>query len=326
MFDLSSYITGLLFIHDCVILPGFGGFVANYQEAVHDETSNTFAPPSKKLVFNSNLSYNDGLLINYLSRQLGIRYEEAEQMVKQSVEDAWIRLEKGETLKFEGIGSFRYNEDSALIFDPQVTENLLSDSYGLFSFRFPPLSYQTKAKTVINNDNIRIMPMIDSRKVLRYAAILIPIFGIVALIPFCNQRIQQSAGVVPTPVKTAISLEDTISSANTENTVDYEIAASTNKRAALFYNEASVSEPVKKRQADNCTYYIIGGSFKDFSNAEKYLKQYQKDGFNSEVVETDNLYRVSLGAYDDKVRALHELRRIRSNEKYGNAWLYSKSK
>ncbi len=328
MLDLSNYITGLLFIHDCVILPGFGGFVANYNDAVYDESSNTFSPPSKKLLFNSNLSYNDGLLINYLSRQKGISYEEADQLVKQSVEDAWIRLEKGETLKFDGIGTFRYNDDGTLNFNPQLTENLLTDSYGLFSFRFPPLSYQTKPQAIINNDNIRRMPTIEPKTILRYAAILVPVAVLIGLIPVFNQHFSNSASVAPVPVNTSVSIEDSYSANASASSVEDAIESSTDKRSALFYNEAVSKENavVSHQKSQSGTFYIIGGSYAEKSNADKLAKTFEKEGFESEVICTDNLYRVSLAKFDDKVKALHELRRIRANEKYGNAWLFTVAK
>lgn len=329
MLDLGSHIVRLLFEHDCVIVPGFGGFVANYCDASHDESSHTFFPPSKKIVFNSNLSHNDGLLINHVATQLNVEYAEAEQLVMQSVDEAWLKLEKGETLKIEGIGSFRFNDDTLLVFEPHLVENMLTESYGLTSFRFPPLNYQSHTEAVINNDNIKKMPVIDTKKVLRYAAIIVPLAALIGLIPVYRQHSQQNAGVMVAPTPTNIPIEDTISATNTELSVDNAIEASTDKRAALFYNETPVSSTAankKKEQPQNCVYYIIGGSFKDKANADKYVKKYTKAGFDSEVIETEQLYRVSLGSYTDKVIALHELRRIRAKEEYINTWLYTKTK
>ncbi|MBR3567895.1 MAG: SPOR domain-containing protein [Salinivirgaceae bacterium] len=325
MLDLGQYIVQLLLSHDCVIVPGFGGFVANYQDAVHNESSHTFYPPSKKIVFNSSLSHNDGLLISSVAEQLGVGYDEAAQLVAQSVDEAWIMLEKGNTLKLEGIGFFRYSDDSALTFEPQLTENLLTESYGLCSFRFPPLSYQSQPETVINNDNIRKMPVIDTKKVLRYAAVVVPIAVLVGIIPFYRQYQQTETVPVSMPVNQPI--EDTISATIPAQSVDYAIEASTDKRAALFYNETSsqTTKVQKNKRIQSGIFYIIGGSFKDRANAEKYVKKYKKAGFDSEIIETDNLYRVSLGVYGDKVIALHELRRIRAKEDYSNAWLYTKA-
>lgn len=319
MLDLSNYITGLLFINDCVILPGFGGFVANYQEAQHDATSNTFTPPTKKLVFNSNLSYNDGLLINYLSQQLSVSYDEAKEMVRQSVEDVWIRLERGDSVEFDGIGSFQFGEGDALVFSPKITENLLTDSYGMFSFRFPPLSYKSSDEPIINNDNIRHMPNLNTRQILSYAAVLIPIAALIALIPVYQNSKSQSASVIP--------IEDTVTATVPKSSVDNAITESTDKRRALFYSETPAQKvETHKAAITDCTYYIVGGSFKDKANAESYMKKYRKDGFESGIVHADNLYRVTLGSFDDKVVALHELRRIRASEKYSNAWLYPVAK
>lgn len=325
MLDLGQYIVQLLLSHDCVIVPGFGGFVANYQDAVHNESSHTFYPPSKKIVFNSSLSHNDGLLINSVAEQLGVGYDEAAQLVAQSVDEAWVLLEKGSTLKLEGIGFFRYSDDSTLTFEPQLTENLLTESYGLCSFRFPPLSYQSQPEKVINNDNIRKMPVIDTKKVLRYAAVVVPIAVLVGTIPFYRQYQQTETVPVSMPVNQPI--EDTISATIPAQSVDYAIEASTDKRAALFYNETSsqTTKVQKNKRIQSGIFYIIGGSFKDRANAEKYVKKYKKAGFDSEIIETDNLYRVSLGVYGDKVIALHELRRIRAKEDYSNAWLYTKA-
>lgn len=323
MLDLGQYIIQLLLTHDCVIVPGFGGFVANYQDAVHNESSHTFYPPSKKIVFNSSLSHNDGLLISHVAEQLSVSYTEAEQIVRQSVDEAWIELENGTTLKLNGIGLFRYDNDT-IVFEPHLTENLLTDSYGMFPFRFPPLSYQSKPEIIINNDNIRKMPVIDTQKMLRYAAIIVPIAVLVGLIPVYRQHSQQSAGM-PAPVPAQQPIEETVSATNTELSVDNAIVASTDKRTALFYNETPAAvQQVSKNKHVKGTYYIIGGSFKDRKNAEKHSKKYINAGFDSEIIQTDNLYRVTLGVYGDKVIALHELRRIRAKENFGNSWLYTK--
>ena len=320
MLDLSNHIKRLLLVHDCVILPGFGGFVANYASATHDESTHTFSPPSKQLLFNSSLSNNDGLLVGEISQELGIPYAEADAMVRQCIDEAWMKLENGESLEMEGIGIFRLTDDQTLTFTPKLTANLLTDSCGMSSFRFPPLSYQTKNEQVINNDNIRKMPTIEPQKVLLYAAALLPIAVLIGLIPFHNRSQQQDAGVMPVPV----AFEDTVTASSS---VDYAINASTNKRAALFYNETpqQQTQPHVDASLSNGTYYIIGASFKERANAEKHAKLYAKEGFKSEVVESGSLYRVSLAVYTDKVKALHELRRIRANERYSNAWIYTKA-
>ena len=69
---ISKYISELLFLHDCVIIPEFGGFVGNNKSAVLNEITGTIFPPSKEILFNPNLKSNDGLLINKISISEGI--------------------------------------------------------------------------------------------------------------------------------------------------------------------------------------------------------------------------------------------------------------
>ena len=48
--NISKHIFELLYEHDCVIIPNFGGFVANYFPARLDELNNRVFPPSKHLL------------------------------------------------------------------------------------------------------------------------------------------------------------------------------------------------------------------------------------------------------------------------------------
>ena len=48
---LSTYISTLLFDHDCVIIPGFGGIVGNRKPAWFNEVNQRFYPAYKDLGF-----------------------------------------------------------------------------------------------------------------------------------------------------------------------------------------------------------------------------------------------------------------------------------
>ena len=78
---VEHYISELLFLHDCVILPNFGGFVGNPQSAKLNKTTGVLSPPSKQILFNTNLKTNDGLLITHISNQEGITQEQAKNEV-----------------------------------------------------------------------------------------------------------------------------------------------------------------------------------------------------------------------------------------------------
>ena len=57
--DISLYLVELLRLHDCVIIPDLGGFIANYRPAEMDLAGNRFNPPVKEVIFSGKLNKND---------------------------------------------------------------------------------------------------------------------------------------------------------------------------------------------------------------------------------------------------------------------------
>ena len=73
---ISKEVCELLRAHDCVILPGFGGFVSGYAPASVHPVTHVFQPPHKHVLFNRNLKTDDGLLLNRLLPNLLLSYQE----------------------------------------------------------------------------------------------------------------------------------------------------------------------------------------------------------------------------------------------------------
>ena len=63
MLRIVGHIEHLLSVHDCVIVPDFGGFVVQTLPVRYDAGMHRFEPMRKDIVFNETLQYNDGLLI-----------------------------------------------------------------------------------------------------------------------------------------------------------------------------------------------------------------------------------------------------------------------
>ena len=142
--NLYSTIYQLVCDNDCVIIPGFGGFVTNRFPAEVDFSKQEFYPPSRKVAFNENLSLSDGLLVNYISQSENMSWSDAEQEVKSFVDDMNARLAEGKSLAFDGLGEFS-RRTGTLVFVPDAS-NLLDESFGLPSFNFPMLPSETKPR------------------------------------------------------------------------------------------------------------------------------------------------------------------------------------
>jgi len=137
MLEISRYIKDLLFIHDCVILPGLGGFVANYCPAQENPLTNEMLPPSKAVSFNRNLKQNDGLLINCLAEEERLTYSEAKRSIELYIEDVSVRLRRNERVIFSELGELFYNKRHKLQFEPAKDINFLADLFGMESFELP---------------------------------------------------------------------------------------------------------------------------------------------------------------------------------------------
>jgi nucleoid DNA-binding protein len=135
----SKYIADLLRKHDCVILPGFGGFVANYQPARLHPTRHTVTPPDKFVAFNKSLVNNDGLLIDHVAQAEGISFADAEKKVKLFIQDCERALTKDEVIILPEVGKLYKDTEKQVRFVRDIKTNHYLGSYGLEPVQFPPI-------------------------------------------------------------------------------------------------------------------------------------------------------------------------------------------
>lgn len=128
---LSTHIRTLLRDHDCVIIPDFGGLIADYAPARIHPVRHTLAPPAKRVAFNQSLTRNDGLLVDALSVKLNLSTAQARQMVREAVARMQQELETNQRTELPGIGVFRRSVGRGLEFEYSGTDNLLNASFGL---------------------------------------------------------------------------------------------------------------------------------------------------------------------------------------------------
>lgn len=138
--DIRVYIARLLEEHDCVILPGFGGFIGNYAPARIDPVSHSFVPPAKKILFNINLKQNDGLLCNRIVTDEGFPYSEALVLVNEMIATIRHELKTGKPFALPEVGRLFSGKEGTLQFEQEKNSNLLPDAFGLTTFISPPVT------------------------------------------------------------------------------------------------------------------------------------------------------------------------------------------
>lgn len=133
-------IKSLLHLHDCVIVPGFGGFVCNREPARIDQVSHLITPPARKVVFNQNLKSNDGLLAGHIAQHSQTTYSQALAMIEETVQQVLEVLHEKKSLDIDLFGNFRLNAEANYVFLPDKRNNYLTSSYGLSLIQGHPVA------------------------------------------------------------------------------------------------------------------------------------------------------------------------------------------
>ncbi len=146
--DIPAHIEKLLYLHDSLVVPGFGGFTATRTPATTDYIGGSVNPPSKTLVFSENLVIDDGLLTADIADAHGITTEDAGKAVEAFVEKMRALLDQREIVTLPGVGRLYKNYVQKIQFLPDAT-NFNAASYGLPPLQFSPI---TRSREVSGSD------------------------------------------------------------------------------------------------------------------------------------------------------------------------------
>ena len=67
---LDHHLHRLFLDHDCIVVPGLGGFVCNRKPAKYDDSRQELIPPSRSILFNERIVHHDGELRKMLGHGL----------------------------------------------------------------------------------------------------------------------------------------------------------------------------------------------------------------------------------------------------------------
>lgn len=136
---IAKYIGDLIFDYECVVIPGLGGFISTEESASINATTNQFSPPYKQIRFNIHLKANDGLLVNYVSKNEGLSYKSGKQKVDKFALLCHKALKDGKRINFNKIGYLFLDANENIVFKQEKTINYNADSFGLSSFVSPAI-------------------------------------------------------------------------------------------------------------------------------------------------------------------------------------------
>lgn len=309
--DIKAFIRELLFGHDCVIIPGFGGFIGNFSPARIDRLSGTFYPPLKRISFNRNLNHNDGLLISRISQSTGLNYGDARSVVEKFAEELKGRLARGEKVVFDHIGTFVNNHENNVQFEPEANINYHPGSFGLESFQCMPVADYNVRKRITRHIDKGPVGYSPARRNLWRAAVLIPILALLVAVPLKTDLFKSRMETT--------SLNPLVTAEFENNRKALEEAAVINVPSGTAEPEpearVSVPEPVEER-----LYSIITGSFKSEENALSHMDSLKEDGFIPEITQASNgFFRVTATTCSDMESAISTRDSI--SKKFPGTWI-----
>lgn len=346
--NFDKYICDLLLQNDCVIIPDFGGFVANYTSAKIHPSQHTFNPPFKNIVFNKNLKNNDGLLAHHITTAEKVSYSDACKFVTHIVDDYNKNLKRGNKIEIKNVGALYLDVEQNIQFDPDKSFNYLLDSFGLNAFQSPPIKRENYRETIPKKfvDRKTLPSEKRGRNLKRYAAIAVTIpllfaafwiplktdliknINYSSLNPFAGKESNISENKVNVPAKTiTVDRAEKIAIDDIKSTAEESNSASVDEVPANSLQPAKSSVPVSSEllaaEDKSKKYHVIGGCFAVLNNAEKLVNKLKENGHNASIIDQfNNLYRVRYSSYADKNEALEALVKIRSSNP--DAWLLVK--
>ena len=329
---IGFYIGALLYRHDCVVIPGFGGFIANYTPAFIHPVQNTFNPPSRQIMFNASLLHNDGLLATHIAGEEGISFDQALNRIIEEVAEIHKELKSGKTIHLDGFGSLHTNHENSIVFTPKSANNWLEDAYGLPTFVSPPIrrsDYKSIQDSQEKRNGIHL-PI----AVRRIAAIAVPLLAIGLWSLFNTDQITAFTSNYSSVFPSEILSQFSVSSIKKSIHVDVLSHSKSSTVKPMVKTEANpvtttkdvIAEPVvNTEKSENKTalavenksvgsghFYIIGGAFKSKENADKMIEQLKAKNFSATIAGQNKkgLYLVSAASCDDASQATLKLQEV----------------
>jgi nucleoid DNA-binding protein len=318
--DISAFIRELLFGHDCVIVPGFGGFIGNYSPATIDKVSGIFYPPVKQISFNRNLNHNDGLLVGTISASAKINYGDARLLVEEFVAGNRKRLEKGEKIVFDNIGSFINNQEGSIQFEPDRTANYHLDSFGLESFQCLPLEGYDLRKRILKHTQKDPVKQTSIRKIMWRAAVIVPLAAAIVAVSLNTDFFKSRA--ITTSLNPLVNAEFENNKKAVDESDKIQPVIGIANSVPVSVTRSEPAEPVSTTPDAN-SFYVITGSFRSEENAVSQVNILKEEGYSPEIVSAPNgFYRVCAMTCSDLNTA--ETKRDSISKRFKDAWVSRK--
>ena len=320
---METYISELLYRHECVIVPGLGGFITNYRPAQIHPVSHTLRPPSKNIRFNNQLQANDGLLANYIADSENISFASAQQKIEHFVKSIQNDLAHKKEASLSKVGILSSDANGLVSFEPDTSLNYLLDAFGLEEIQTPAILRKSRALSIKKQVARGTKEIVAKKTILNWkvAAILLPLIGLSSYVSLQQEAVSDAyanyAYLNPFKEKPAavyiprlIELEEKTVVLSKMEVPCTKVDASSFSSVTKVYSEETTN-----------SYHLIAGCFSSKVNAKNLVNKLKTDGFESTIIGQNpkGLFRVAFQSFRNKEKALTEMLSLKSAGK--STWL-----
>jgi hypothetical protein len=355
--QITNLIAELLFKHDCVIVPNFGGFVARNYNSNFSKGSNVLYPQSKHILFNKNLVHNDGLLISALMQKNNTTVVDTTKQVEDYKDYIQSLLSAKKRFELHNIGLLYIDAENTLRFEAKADVNFLLDSFGFEPVIANELVVEVeKPITVKQFEDRKIVVEQVLPKKRSYAKIATLAIGLPVTLAFLlfaayskpmKPILQSSFNPFYTPEKTYTPHVHKNHKAVFINKIEKQsLLVDANGFANFKLSEnghvlvASINDSIAKTDKTTVVnhtyitsnnahtfdgkYQVVVGCFGVEENANKLIKDLISKKINAGISGVNNkgLHVVSCGGFDSKEDAANLLSAIKTD--FPNAWVMAK--
>lgn len=320
METFNRHIKQLLMRHECVIVPGLGGFIT-YRHGAYVRNGFVY-PPAKGIRFNNLLNYNDGMLCEMYMNDGMLSYADALKAIDEAVVCVHNTLREKGFCQLGAVGTLRLHGDDTISLSCENV-SFLPGNYGLTPVALNRLEARESdvqaAKTIVLQVSSSV------QRVLRYAAAVIVVSVIAMLVP------QNTANDTHYAAFSFDSLRHTAVLQNTVRRMDMPAADTCQTEAmrpdiqeALVEKEAETERNVvaKATNKEEHKYHLIVASLKSQQQAEQYIaEQTQYTANTLTIIQEGNKFRISAMGFAKYADAIEYADSIRNTTGGKHAWI-----
>lgn len=326
MDNLISHIEYLILVHDCVVIPTLGAFIATHEPAhISDEG---ILPPCRKISFNQDIRHEDALLAASYARKEGISLDEGRRYVKEIIRQLRYMLDADGEITIGRLGILCRQPEGNLIFTPISSPLSSASKIGREEASIKPLaaepaSKEKKIRDTTDDNTGYEKPADEERQIsdskyyiirihkqaLKYAAMLMVVVTVLfsIAVPYTqSNRDIDKASVLPI---------DSMVESNQKKQITEEQPLTNIESTDSMRDEAEEISTTDE-------YHLIVGTFHSEREAEKFAEMFEGCTFSLRIIKSNKIWRISAKSDDNKESLLSTLNSEKFKREFKEGWIW----